>query len=38
MRGPYEELELDAGHWVVEERPGAVIDALLAHLGRSSGG
>ncbi len=34
MRGPYEELELDAGHWVVEDQPDAVIAGLLAHLAR----
>lgn len=32
MQGPYEELELDAGHWVLEARPEAVTDRLIAHL------
>jgi pimeloyl-ACP methyl ester carboxylesterase len=31
-RGSYEELELDAGHWLLEEQPRAVIERVLAHL------
>jgi len=38
MRGPYEELMVDAGHWVVEDQPDAVVAAVLAHLARVDGG
>ncbi|MGD2047619.1 MAG: alpha/beta fold hydrolase [Gemmatimonadota bacterium] len=38
MRGPYEEVELDAGHWVVEDQPDAVVGHLLAHLARAEAG
>lgn len=31
-RGPYHELELDAGHWVMEEQTQAVVERILAHL------
>jgi pimeloyl-ACP methyl ester carboxylesterase len=37
MRGPYEALELDAGHWVVEDQTRVVIDRILAHLERVDG-
>ncbi len=30
---PYEELEVDAGHFVLEENPDVVIPAVLEHLG-----
>lgn len=36
MAGPYEVIELDAGHWLAQERPREVRDAILAHLGRNS--
>jgi pimeloyl-ACP methyl ester carboxylesterase len=32
LTGPYRSVELDAGHWLIEERPDAVVDATLAHL------
>ena len=32
VTGSYEELELEAGHFVLRERPDAVISAVLAHL------
>jgi pimeloyl-ACP methyl ester carboxylesterase len=32
VRGPYHELELDAGHWVVEEQTRAVVERILGHL------
>jgi pimeloyl-ACP methyl ester carboxylesterase len=31
-RGPYDELELDAGHWLIEEQPQVVVERVLAHL------
>jgi pimeloyl-ACP methyl ester carboxylesterase len=32
MKGPYEVIELDAGHWLVQEQPDAVADEVLRHL------
>jgi pimeloyl-ACP methyl ester carboxylesterase len=32
VRGPYQELEVDAGHWVMEEQTEAVVGRILAHL------
>lgn len=32
MRGPYETLELDAGHWVIQEQTDATVAAIIAHL------
>jgi hypothetical protein len=32
MRGPYRRLDLDAGHWLAQEQPLAVRDAVLTHL------
>ncbi|MEZ4492725.1 MAG: alpha/beta hydrolase [Dehalococcoidia bacterium] len=32
MKGSYRLLELDAGHWLVQEKPEEVVDAVLAHL------
>lgn len=32
--GPYAELELDAGHFLMREQPDATIAAVLEHLGR----
>ncbi len=37
MAGPYEELELDAGHWLMQEQTEAVVAAVLAHLLRVDG-
>jgi pimeloyl-ACP methyl ester carboxylesterase len=34
-RGPYDELEVDAGHWVMEEQTQLVVDRILAHLAAS---
>jgi pimeloyl-ACP methyl ester carboxylesterase len=31
MEGPYREVELDAGHWLIEERGPQVIEEVLAH-------
>ena len=36
IRGSYEELELDAGHWLIEEQEEQVVDAILSHLGQAS--
>jgi pimeloyl-ACP methyl ester carboxylesterase len=38
MAGPYQELELDAGHWLMQEQTGAVVAAVLEHLQRVDGG
>ena len=35
VTGPYEELELDAGHWVLEAHPERVVGALIAQLTRA---
>lgn len=32
LRGPYRSIELDAGHWLIEEQPDAVISAVLEHM------
>jgi pimeloyl-ACP methyl ester carboxylesterase len=32
IKGPYRELELDAGHGLIREKPEAVIEAVLTHL------
>ncbi len=32
VRGPYEELSLDAGHWLIQEEPEAVTGAVMKHL------
>jgi pimeloyl-ACP methyl ester carboxylesterase len=32
MKGPYRVEELEAGHWLVQEQPDAVRDAILGHL------
>ena len=34
MRGPYAELEVEAGHWLIEEQEAQVVDAVLTHLRR----
>jgi pimeloyl-ACP methyl ester carboxylesterase len=36
MTGPYEVVELDAGHWLAQERPAEVRDAIVAHLRNNS--
>lgn len=35
VRGPYHELEVDAGHWVMEEQTEAVVERVLAHVAAS---
>ena len=35
--GPYEVVELEAGHWLPETKPDAVADAILARVGPTSG-
>ena len=37
MAGPYQELELDAGHWLIQPQTEAVVGAVLAHLQRVDG-
>jgi pimeloyl-ACP methyl ester carboxylesterase len=32
LTGPYRSIELDAGHWLIEEQPEAVISAVLEHI------
>ncbi len=32
MKGPYTFVELDAGHWLIQEQPERIIDRVLAHL------
>lgn len=36
MKGPYQERELDAGHWLMQEQTGQAVDAVLAHLRRAA--
>jgi pimeloyl-ACP methyl ester carboxylesterase len=38
MKGSYEVIELDANHWLMEESPKQVTDAVLAHLSRHPAG
>ena len=32
MKGPYSILELDAGHWLLSEKPEQIIEPVLAHI------
>lgn len=32
MTGPYREIELEAGHWLITDQPDAVITAVVEHL------
>ena len=32
MRGPYRRIELDAGHWLMEDERERVVAEMLAHL------
>jgi len=32
VRGPYHELQVDAGHWLMQEQTRAVVERALAHL------
>lgn len=34
MSGPFESIELDAGHWLMQEQTEAVVSAILAHINR----
>lgn len=34
--GPYTELELDAGHWLMQEQTEAVVGAVMQHLDRAA--
>ncbi len=36
LDGPYEKLELDAGHWLIERRTETVVEAILGHVGGAS--
>ncbi|MCP5055467.1 MAG: alpha/beta hydrolase [bacterium] len=38
MKGPFTELDLDAGHYLMAEQPDVVIEAVIAHLGRVDAG
>lgn len=38
MQGPFEVIELDAGHWLMEEKPDEVIKPMLNHLQKYSNG
>ena len=37
VKGPYEVVELDAGHWLPETEPGAVADAILTRVRSTQG-
>jgi len=37
LKGPFEEIELDAGHWLMESHPVEVSDAILKHIGTHGG-
>jgi pimeloyl-ACP methyl ester carboxylesterase len=32
VTGPFEEVELGAGHWLIEEEPKVVVDTIMGHL------
>jgi pimeloyl-ACP methyl ester carboxylesterase len=32
LKGPFEEIELDAGHWLMESHPSEVSEAVLKHI------
>ena len=36
IKGPYQKIELDAGHWLIERRTDTVVTAILAHIANSS--
>jgi len=36
IKGPYTKLELDAGHWLLEQRTDVVIESVLEHIKSSS--
>ncbi len=37
LAGTYREVELDAGHWLMEEQPEVVVEAVLQHLAAADG-
>jgi pimeloyl-ACP methyl ester carboxylesterase len=34
LLGPFESIELSAGHWLIQEEPDRVVDAVMTHLKR----
>ena len=32
VTGPYRHVELDAGHWLIQERAEEVVEAVMSHL------
>ncbi len=36
LLGPFESIELSAGHWLIEEQPDRVVDAIMTHLRRQT--
>ncbi len=32
VTGPYRQLEVDAGHWLIQEQPQATVEAVMTHL------
>ena len=38
VRGPFESVALDAGHWLIQEEETPVVDGVLAHLERARSG
>lgn len=32
LLGPFESIELSAGHWLIQEKPDRVVDAIMTHL------
>jgi pimeloyl-ACP methyl ester carboxylesterase len=32
VTGPFEQIELDASHWLIQEQPDAVVEAVMNHL------
>ena len=32
VTGPYHQVELDSGHWLIQERPEQVVEAVMSHL------
>ena len=37
MTGPYEFIDLDAGHWIIQEAFDKVVGPITAHLKRNGG-
>ena len=38
IEGPFEKIELDAGHWLLERRTEAVVQAAIRHINRNASG